>query len=839
MFVFVAVSMIIVIPMTAPTAKSQPVIHLGSTFEEDNNSSYDVDMTPGIVKWTDAEDHIMNIDYIVNSGYELVIPALNYYNNPALQHEISVQQPINITVQPEGKLTIMTDGLMSPTKTAFLFSGFGMWNGIFFEPGSEGVIQDVIIQSASQGVVFSPGSVVGGSGITNAQFLNYGQYGVRMDGAVGNTIIHTSVDFTDSNNVGTGVYVSNGDLVIRDTNFLSHGPNQPSLRIKNATVSVETCWFGAQDQDGYSILVEDSPAPNSTVVSDGIFDNGAADNYYIRSDGASPFIDNCSFDNTNDAQTIIANDNVTGFPSHPILRNPNEGELFDNTTINATDSSTVTLQWYLDVYVDDPDGNPISGSQVNVSAPSQPATKQTDGAGWAEWFMVTGLIRHSDFEENFSPFNVSAENFTMLGYAEPIMNQSKDVFITVPFNPIPNTLPMVINISTPVGVQTGPVSIDFVIEDPDPGDEGDIWIQVFFWDPIEADLITATQYFTSDPKTGLSSGVQYTFVWDSRNIKDFQNKFSTEVSIKIIAFDSSGFNGTPNQTGDFTVDNEWPVVLTGPTPDPQDTTCTIIWTVNEPANATVEYGLYGDGTINDLTDEKANLTISTQQSIILTGLIPGRRYTYIITSTDELGNTYSSIPTTFSFDTYVYIYLYSGWNMISVPPWLWDETMGPLWEDNLQNVLSSIAGDWDMAQWYDPRDPADPWKTNHTARPYHMNDLHTYNCSWGLWLHMTAGTVLVPNYFFDEFYPTHENPIYLHKGWNFVGYPSLTNRNIATALSSISGHYDKVEHYDAASGQLQTYDGPGGETDTLFSMEMGRGYWIHCTNDVQWTIGYV
>ncbi|UCF07479.1 MAG: hypothetical protein JSW28_07465, partial [Thermoplasmata archaeon] len=120
---------------------------------------------------------------------------------------------------------------------------------------------------------------------------------------------------------------------------------------------------------------------------------------------------------------------------------------------------------------------------------------------------------------------------------------------------------------------------------------------------------------------------------------------------------------------------------------------------------------------------------------------------------------------------------------------------------------------------------------------YHMNDLHTYNCSWGLWLHMKTDRVLIPNYLFEEFYPGGSQQLY--NGWNFVGYPSLTNRNIATALSGIDGYYDKVEHYDAASGQWQTYDGPGGETDTLTSIEMGRGYWIHCTNDVQWDITYV
>ena len=65
----VATSMIVIFPLTAPTAKA--VVHLESTMMEDGNPTYDMDgMANGIVVWTDLDDHIINdpMGYTVNPG---------------------------------------------------------------------------------------------------------------------------------------------------------------------------------------------------------------------------------------------------------------------------------------------------------------------------------------------------------------------------------------------------------------------------------------------------------------------------------------------------------------------------------------------------------------------------------------------------------------------------------------------------------------------------------------------------------------------------------------------------------------------------------------------------
>jgi hypothetical protein len=234
---------------------------------------------------------------------------------------------------------------------------------------------------------------------------------------------------------------------------------------------------------------------------------------------------------------------------------------------------------------------------------------------------------------------------------------------------------------------------------------------------------------------------------------------------------------------------------------PTNTTALIEWTVDESANASVRYGFYVDGTSSDLTDEAWGSTGSTLQSVQLTDLQPGRNYTFAITSTDIYGNQASSLPDTlYTFETEIHIQLYKGWNMISIPP-ITPSSVLP----TVENVLAPIAGLYDAVQAYDLlSDPNDPWKHNRTGKLY-GNDLDMIGPPMGLWIHMKQD-----------------------------GYPSVENRAIDTALAGVP--YDMVQTYDAITGQWLGYDGSSG---SLTQMEMGRGYWIHCTASSIWQVDYV
>ena len=56
--------------------------------------------------------------------------------------------------------------------------------------------------------------------------------------------------------------------------------------------------------------------------------------------------------------------NVAG--SVKILNPSGNPMLFDNSTLNVTGGSSITLQWYMNVYVEDPDGNFIPNAPVWV-----------------------------------------------------------------------------------------------------------------------------------------------------------------------------------------------------------------------------------------------------------------------------------------------------------------------------------------------------------------------------------------------------------------------------------------------------------------------------------------
>jgi hypothetical protein len=367
-------------------------------------------------------------------------------------------------------------------------------------------------------------------------------------------------------------------------------------------------------------------------------------------------------------------------------------------------------------------------------------------------------------------------------------------------------------VTTPIGVQTGLIDIPFILTDPDPGDVGNLSI-IIEWSTDGITWLPCTMGTGSDGDSGLSPGISYTYVWDSKDIKDFPDQWSDTMRVRITPMDKAGPpGGTPDTTGLFTVDNKGPVMSLPTVNTVTDTEVTVTWTVDEQATPTVWYGEYGDGTIADCDTEVSGSQGNPGQSVTLSGLMPGRNYTFMINSSDTIGNKATAGP--YSFETEIWIQLYTGWNMISLPPILTDSLVA--------DVLASIDGDYDIVQWYDASDSDDPWK-NYIVGKGFGNDLIEIRSDMGIWIHMTAPGTLKPNHF-DPSPITPPWPgvlIQMYEGWNFVGYTSIVTRTVADALSSIS--YDQVMTYDAATDTWWDSD-----SGSLTDMEMGRGYWIHC-----------
>ncbi|UCF07303.1 MAG: hypothetical protein JSW28_06520, partial [Thermoplasmata archaeon] len=515
-FVLVSVNLVIIMPLTAPKVRGQ-ITHLAGTMDEDGDINYDEDGEEnGIVVWSSTEDHLIEQDYEVGMGMTLVIPALNYMFNPTIENEITFTTA-GTKIEVYGTLLTNSDG-NEMTKTLFWGGMAGIsWSGINFRPGSSGNITDCIIDGATGGVhmwtqlmPYSPMTLLS-PGITDTTVWDTSNYVVRLSNVVG----YTEMDgctFEDGTPSAMQLRVSGTDLNLRNTGFTGRGANKPSIEIINSDVTAENCYINGFNQPGSLVTIEGDS--DGTVFMNTDFVNGELDVPLVMVEGATPFFDNCSFDTSDGEVSVLAHEGSNKVPAHLTLRNPTgdgtpgfwDGS-FDNTTMNATGNSTITLQWYLNVNVFDPDGFPIDNAPVTVSPPASPSSKPTDDMGWAEWFTVTELVQYNDSVVYNGPYNITATNNSMDGFAdpEPSFDMSKMIYIEVPFNPIPNNIPNVTYISTPTGVQTDLITIDFILGDMDPGDDGNMSIEVQFWDDDFSSWIPATNHSTSDPKEDLNN----------------------------------------------------------------------------------------------------------------------------------------------------------------------------------------------------------------------------------------------------------------------------------------------------------------------------------------------
>jgi parallel beta-helix repeat protein len=198
-----------------------------------------------------------------------------------------------------------------------------------------------------------------------------------------------------------------------------------------------------------------------------------------------------------------------------------------------------------------------------------------------------------------------------------------------------------------------------------------------------------------------------------------------------------------------------------------------------------------------------------------------------IEGSDGIGDTNYSIDSD-SVDNYPlmapignYIFLYQGWNLISLP-FIQSNT-------NLDVVLSSIKGSYDAVQWYNASDNSDYWKHNSIKKSPNLNDLYSIDHTMGFWIHITKpGGVLFE---YQGTQPTSNQTISFHPGWNLVGYPSLTNYNRTEGLNNLTfgTHVDAILTYNAST---QTWKKLG-PSDYF---EIGRGYWIHAKTKCEWEV---
>ncbi len=191
-------------------------------------------------------------------------------------------------------------------------------------------------------------------------------------------------------------------------------------------------------------------------------------------------------------------------------------------------------------------------------------------------------------------------------------------------------------------------------------------------------------------------------------------------------------------------------------------------------------------------------------------------HTIWVRGQDASGNWGAALSTRLTINVFKN-WLSIGQNLISIPL-IQDDV-------NLTMVLESINGSYDAVKYYNAADANGKWQTHATFKPEEFNELSSVNNSMAIWINMLKNDTLIV--YGAE--PT-STAIPLYKGWNFVGYPSITERNVSEALEGIP--YEQVEGFnDSPPYYLRILK----END---KMKAGSGYWIlikeNCTWSIEW-----
>ncbi|UCF08079.1 MAG: hypothetical protein JSW28_10650 [Thermoplasmata archaeon] len=172
--------------------------------------------------------------------------------------------------------------------------------------------------------------------------------------------------------------------------------------------------------------------------------------------------------------------------------------------------------------------------------------------------------------------------------------------------------------------------------------------------------------------------------------------------------------------------------------------------------------------------------------------------------------------------------LYKGWNMISLP--LNQSTT------DLEAIFAGV--DYIAVQCHNTSDNNNPWRLYHKDKG-DLNDLSEVDKTMGIWIKMASNDIL-----FLTGNPPDPTDIPLKKGWNYVGYPSLTprvsGRDPGQAFETIYDYVDMVQYYNTSDAldHWKEWDPGSFSLDDLTEIVPGYGLWIHVTGDCTWIVDW-
>jgi parallel beta-helix repeat protein len=166
-------------------------------------------------------------------------------------------------------------------------------------------------------------------------------------------------------------------------------------------------------------------------------------------------------------------------------------------------------------------------------------------------------------------------------------------------------------------------------------------------------------------------------------------------------------------------------------------------------------------------------------------------------------------------------FLRPGWNLVSSPRIQDDE--------QLENALTQLNGFYEAVQWFNASNSQDHWEHYHILKPSHLNDMDEIDHNKGFFIFIDDPIGDIFEFTGND--PLQNQNITMVKGWNMVGYPSLSNKLRSGALNNLDfgTEVDAIWTYNSGAKKWE-------EVGELNYFVMGKGYWIHTTTDCVWEV---
>ncbi|MGQ9610183.1 MAG: cohesin domain-containing protein [bacterium] len=222
------------------------------------------------------------------------------------------------------------------------------------------------------------------------------------------------------------------------------------------------------------------------------------------------------------------------------------------------------------------------------------------------------------------------------------------------------------------------------------------------------------------------------------------------------------------------------------------------------------------GEIAKITFQVANNVQGGQSSPLILSKVYINENADIVTKVNGtfvvLGNQQNTIFT---------LRLQPGWNLISLPI--------NIENTNIDAFLNKISGKYESIWSWDMQNE---WKKYIYNAPSWLNDLSMIQPRKGYWIKMfSQATIDISGQELNN------QSIQLYKGWNLVGFSSLRQMQVNSALLSITGYYNSIWGYDPyISDWKKLIIGAPNQINNLSILKPGEGYWIDAKDNIIWNV---